>query len=624
MFVVVCMHRHDSFFKQNFLGESMRKSLLLLMSVLLLVASSRAQDVPRRDDIIPNTKRIGRPLANSSLEVSTNVSETPLYTFSITYDANGNPLSTFTTNGDVIVGTDTTTDGRTAAIYFRSPATGLVRVLSNASFAVSGDFAQNYQWFLAYPSIGTTADGRIIIAFSAYSTVASDTDRFGYRFSKGLYVQSTNNGASWSPAVVVAAQSGVNMAYLTVAPFNETGNANFVYAERRNTAANFVQRNAASGAAGAIPTYTSIADTTFLTFAKFNLTNNTLVRRTRTGVNTRDYDYMTNGGEIRTVYVEPASNGQNVHATFVTSFNEAGNTWPDRNTGYAYSANGGQTWVSSQAISSSRKGFTYIAGVVSGLPVILHHGPVGAAPTRATVAVGDGGGATTFSEFSSPQLGTADLIWPKGVVTPNGQRIAIVAAQSGGTELVGYTTFDIATQTFAPWTDITTSNPRGAAEGGGGMAIGVTRQGVAAGRIGYLITENNTSVLKNWIDQRQSTDNGTTFGAYSEIGVARITKIPVSSVKQTGVKAEAFSLSQNYPNPFNPSTTITYTIPTSGDVSLRVYDMLGREVSTLVNGRQAQGSYNVSFNASTLASGVYFYKLQSGSFTETKKMMLVK
>jgi hypothetical protein len=85
-----------------------------------------------------------------------------------------------------------------------------------------------------------------------------------------------------------------------------------------------------------------------------------------------------------------------------------------------------------------------------------------------------------------------------------------------------------------------------------------------------------------------------------------------------------FKLQQNYPNPFNPSTTISYSIPTTGEVSLKVYDMLGREVSTLFNGRQSAGSYNVNFNAASLASGVYFYKLQSGAFTETRKMMLVK
>ncbi len=89
-------------------------------------------------------------------------------------------------------------------------------------------------------------------------------------------------------------------------------------------------------------------------------------------------------------------------------------------------------------------------------------------------------------------------------------------------------------------------------------------------------------------------------------------------------KPTSFELAQNYPNPFNPATTINYQLPTSAMVTLKVYDVVGREVATLVNARQDAGRYNVVFNASTLASGVYFYRLQAGSFVETKKMMLVK
>jgi hypothetical protein len=85
-----------------------------------------------------------------------------------------------------------------------------------------------------------------------------------------------------------------------------------------------------------------------------------------------------------------------------------------------------------------------------------------------------------------------------------------------------------------------------------------------------------------------------------------------------------FALAQNYPNPFNPITMIRYELPERADVSLKVYDILGREVATLVNASQGQGSYQVPFNASTLSSGVYFYRLKAGSFMQTKKMLLVK
>jgi hypothetical protein len=85
-----------------------------------------------------------------------------------------------------------------------------------------------------------------------------------------------------------------------------------------------------------------------------------------------------------------------------------------------------------------------------------------------------------------------------------------------------------------------------------------------------------------------------------------------------------FSLEQNYPNPFNPSTTIEFTLPQKEFVSLIIYDVLGNEVATLVNEEKASGSYEVSFNASELVSGIYIYSLRAGNFTQTKKMILLK
>lgn len=87
---------------------------------------------------------------------------------------------------------------------------------------------------------------------------------------------------------------------------------------------------------------------------------------------------------------------------------------------------------------------------------------------------------------------------------------------------------------------------------------------------------------------------------------------------------EAFSLSQNYPNPFNPATIISFNIKNATFASLKVYDMTGKEVKSLLNENIAAGSFEVSFNASELNSGVYFYTLKTNEFTETKKMMLVK
>ena len=87
---------------------------------------------------------------------------------------------------------------------------------------------------------------------------------------------------------------------------------------------------------------------------------------------------------------------------------------------------------------------------------------------------------------------------------------------------------------------------------------------------------------------------------------------------------ENYTLSQNYPNPFNPSTTIKFSIPQDGLVLLKVYNILGAEVASLVNGNKPAGTYNVTFDASDLSSGVYLYKLITPDFVQTKKMLLVK
>ncbi|MBE2218651.1 MAG: exo-alpha-sialidase [Ignavibacteria bacterium] len=91
-----------------------------------------------------------------------------------------------------------------------------------------------------------------------------------------------------------------------------------------------------------------------------------------------------------------------------------------------------------------------------------------------------------------------------------------------------------------------------------------------------------------------------------------------------GTIAEEYSLSQNYPNPFNPTTTMKFALPLSEIVRLSIYDILGREIETLVNEKLAAGSYSVNWDASGYPSGLYFYRLESDNFTETRKMVLIK
>jgi len=97
------------------------------------------------------------------------------------------------------------------------------------------------------------------------------------------------------------------------------------------------------------------------------------------------------------------------------------------------------------------------------------------------------------------------------------------------------------------------------------------------------------------------------------------------SVEQENIPIE-ISLSQNYPNPFNPSTNIKYSIPVKGFVSLKIFDIQGRLIATLVNEQKSAGTYNYEFNSSDyqLSTGIYFYKLQCGDFSKTNKMLLIK
>jgi len=100
--------------------------------------------------------------------------------------------------------------------------------------------------------------------------------------------------------------------------------------------------------------------------------------------------------------------------------------------------------------------------------------------------------------------------------------------------------------------------------------------------------------------------------------------VPVSVDDVSSILPERFKLSQNYPNPFNPTTQIGFRIAERGFVSLIVYDILGTEITTLVNEEKIRGEYKVKFDATGLTSGLYFYQLISGDFIETKKMVLLK
>ena len=142
---------------------------------------------------------------------------------------------------------------------------------------------------------------------------------------------------------------------------------------------------------------------------------------------------------------------------------------------------------------------------------------------------------------------------------------------------------------------------------------------------GATWTEMNSGLLDKNVTSMVI--NGSYLYAATSSGIWKFSLPEITSVKNERTAHEApsgFILSQNFPNPFNPKTTISYSIPQTNFVTIKVYDVLGKEVATLVNEVKSIGNYNVEFNASILTSGIYFYRMQAGSFVETKKLILLK
>jgi hypothetical protein len=174
------------------------------------------------------------------------------------------------------------------------------------------------------------------------------------------------------------------------------------------------------------------------------------------------------------------------------------------------------------------------------------------------------------------------------------------------------------------------------------VVMSTQKNGVGNG-VGALLTGTQQSAYKEFVVNMYYTNAETPDTAWISIILANSTTgrghigstfwiddLSFGSAAATDVKEfgngipAAFALNQNYPNPFNPSTMIQFEIPEAQFVSLKVYNLLGQEVATLINNQLEAGRYRAEFDGRNLPSGTYLYRLQAGTYTETKKMVLVK
>ncbi len=153
--------------------------------------------------------------------------------------------------------------------------------------------------------------------------------------------------------------------------------------------------------------------------------------------------------------------------------------------------------------------------------------------------------------------------------------------------------------------------------------------------LGFELYRNNLKIAfvkgKGTTTEKQNyfyNDNNLNSGKYNyqlfQIDYDGTRSLVASTETEVNVTPVDFGLSQNYPNPFNPSTNISFSIPKATNVKITIFNAIGKEIAVLVNGNYESGTHNITWNANNIASGMYFYKMEAGNFTSTKKMMLIR
>ncbi|MFA7421361.1 MAG: T9SS type A sorting domain-containing protein [Melioribacteraceae bacterium] len=244
-------------------------------------------------------------------------------------------------------------------------------------------------------------------------------------------------------------------------------------------------------------------------------------------------------------------------------------------------------------------------------------------------------GCVTCHMFGSPTVADATgKIIPLGghsfrVVTPDGNDNMAACAQCHGGTFQSFHDAKFFVNGFGDWDEDKTVE--GLQDEVKGMIAAIkAKMPLKAGQTAPVPETSWTTVQRAAYWNAITAEEDKSFGLHNPKyivtglrGAMKSLGIATDIQKEEGIPS-TYSLQQNYPNPFNPTTTIKFSIPKAGNVKLTVYDILGKEVSTLVNNFLNAGEYNFQFNASNLASGIYLYRLESTNFVKTNKMLLMK
>lgn len=311
-----------------------------------------------------------------------------------------------------------------------------------------------------------------------------------------------------------------------------------------------------------------------------------------------------------------------------------------------YNSSGTEQWVArypgdAYSIAVDESGNVYVTGSSFGSGTFLDY---------ATIKYNSSGVEQWVSRYDGPgndlDIATKIAVHPTGNIYVTGQSAG--SGTSWDYATVKYNSFGVeqwVARYNGPGSNEDIPNDLLVDELGDVYVTGSSWNGSTLSSSDYATIKYDSSGVEKWIVRYNGSDNGADHAnalAIDEAGHVYVTgfsRVSTSTYAYTTIKysqsvtsvddpntnlPERFILTQNYPNPFNPSTVISYQLPLSGSVTLKVYDLLGREVATLVNEEKPAGSYEVEFNAAGLSSGIYFYTISAGNFIETKKMVLMR